>query len=584
MKANYRKILLVLILAGAGILLYEGWKLFWFLTDDAFIAFRYVSNSLSGYGYTWNPPPFHPVEGYTCFLWVVLLDLIWRMFDLTPPEVVNYLSLGFSYLTLALVAWVVMRMKLKPALDRLKLIFLSLILIGTLSNRTFLAWTSSGMETAMFNFFFTLWLVTALLNQHQNHKWLPLLTGSAALTYLTRPDGLVVVLGTSLMLYFSLQAKLKRGELNTKWFLSVTPLLAVAVHLFWRKSFYGEWLPNTFYAKVVAPWPQAGIRYFASFVLEYAVWIWLFLFLAFAYTWLKQTIKFRQQKTLPSKEGRSILSLHGLQPSVFSVIAISALVAQMGYYTLVVGGDHFEYRVYSHLVPLILVSFLWMLNALNIKSKAAIGLFCLFILFSLPLPWTHWMLTKNKITRKETWILIEPVQDKFPSILQSYPRIFDRLQNWLIQHNVCLRHQEHKIFFEYFKNWCPSREEGKKITRDGYPVLVTGSVGVPGWVFPNVAILDQNGLTDYVIARSPFRKNTRLMAHERIPPPGYLESFQPNISVEVPGQVRIQPRQRNLTAAYIITNEAYWINELKVMRLELEQMSDQKKNEQESEH
>jgi len=63
-----------------------------------------------------------------------------------------------------------------------------------------------------------------------------------------------------------------------------------------------------------------------------------------------------------------------------------------------------------------------------------------------------------------------------------------------------------------------------------------------------------------------------------------LESFHPNISVEVPGQVRIQPRQRNLTADYIITNEAYWINELKVIHLELEQMSDQKKNKQESKH
>ena len=36
------------ILLGAAIGLYLGWKVFWFLTDDAFIAFRYVSNSQSG--------------------------------------------------------------------------------------------------------------------------------------------------------------------------------------------------------------------------------------------------------------------------------------------------------------------------------------------------------------------------------------------------------------------------------------------------------------------------------------------------------------------------------------------------------
>ena len=35
---------------------YAGWKLFLFTTDDAYIAFRYASNSLAGYGLTWNPP------------------------------------------------------------------------------------------------------------------------------------------------------------------------------------------------------------------------------------------------------------------------------------------------------------------------------------------------------------------------------------------------------------------------------------------------------------------------------------------------------------------------------------------------
>ena len=51
--------------AAALVLLYLGWKLFWFLTDDAYIAFRYVSNAHLGHGYVWNPPPFRPVEGYT---------------------------------------------------------------------------------------------------------------------------------------------------------------------------------------------------------------------------------------------------------------------------------------------------------------------------------------------------------------------------------------------------------------------------------------------------------------------------------------------------------------------------------------
>jgi len=54
--------------------LYAGWREFWFLTDDAYIAFRYASNALLDNGYVWNAEPFRPVEGYTSFLYVVTLE------------------------------------------------------------------------------------------------------------------------------------------------------------------------------------------------------------------------------------------------------------------------------------------------------------------------------------------------------------------------------------------------------------------------------------------------------------------------------------------------------------------------------
>ena len=80
-----RVIFLCLSLA-AGVGLYKGWQVFWFLTDDAYIAFRYVSNSVLGLGYVWNAAPFQPVEGYTSFLWVVILDLTWKVTGVEPPK------------------------------------------------------------------------------------------------------------------------------------------------------------------------------------------------------------------------------------------------------------------------------------------------------------------------------------------------------------------------------------------------------------------------------------------------------------------------------------------------------------------
>ncbi|MFZ2540776.1 MAG: hypothetical protein WAW75_03260, partial [Gallionella sp.] len=78
--------LAAIMLAIAAVVLFIGWKKFWFLTDDAYIAFRYASNSILGFGYTWNPPPFRPVEGYTSFLWVIILEYIWRIFGVLPPN------------------------------------------------------------------------------------------------------------------------------------------------------------------------------------------------------------------------------------------------------------------------------------------------------------------------------------------------------------------------------------------------------------------------------------------------------------------------------------------------------------------
>ena len=56
--------LAIAVFVAAVLVACAGWQLMWFLTDDAYISFRYLSNALRGYGLVWNPPPFQPVEGY----------------------------------------------------------------------------------------------------------------------------------------------------------------------------------------------------------------------------------------------------------------------------------------------------------------------------------------------------------------------------------------------------------------------------------------------------------------------------------------------------------------------------------------
>ena len=50
---------------------YLGWRLYWFLCDDAFISFRYAENLVLGHGLVFNAG--ERVEGYTNFLWTLTL-------------------------------------------------------------------------------------------------------------------------------------------------------------------------------------------------------------------------------------------------------------------------------------------------------------------------------------------------------------------------------------------------------------------------------------------------------------------------------------------------------------------------------
>jgi len=63
LRNPWRVVLASCFAGGVLLAIFIGWRLFWFLTGDAFIAFRYAAGSHSGYGYVWNLPPFRAVEG-----------------------------------------------------------------------------------------------------------------------------------------------------------------------------------------------------------------------------------------------------------------------------------------------------------------------------------------------------------------------------------------------------------------------------------------------------------------------------------------------------------------------------------------
>jgi arabinofuranosyltransferase len=514
-------------------ILVVGWKLFWFLTDDAFITFRYASNSILGYGYTWNPPPFRPVEGYTNFLWLLLLEFVWRTLGVEPPDSANILSLGFAMGTLVFGALIGLRMKLTGAGVKLRYPLVFIALFAAVTNRTFLAWSSSGLETALFTFLLTAWIFFMLNPTRNLSAWVFLASLLSSLTYLTRPDGLLVVFGTLFLLLW----KRVRAELTNTDVSFALPLLIVPAHFLWRKSYYGLWFPNTFYAKYVAAWPESGIRYVLSFCMEYSLWVWLLL--AGAFLW---------------KAARGLSARRpGLRMSQLIVTAVIA--GHFSYYTFVVGGDYFEYRVYNHLILLLFISSVWLADRVFTRSRAAVGTMVLFVLLSYPIPWAHWHASKDLNTREQTKGMVLPVAPYFPWPMNYYVSVFDDLQRWLMVHMVCVRHQEHKVTAEFQLGRYPTREEGMAKFEPGNDVTYKFAVGIIGWVMPHTAIIDIYGLNDYVVARTPSPAHSsipwkatveasvmerepqlRRMAHEHIALKDYVACFRPNLYVTRDGK------------------------------------------------
>lgn len=229
-----------------------------FLGDDAFISFRYSKHLTLGHGLVWNVG--ERVEGYTNFLWVLLIAL--GMHFSFEPE---WFSLVLSVASGIVVWWLF----LVWALRRHGLLGFSLwfpLIVLSLS-RSFTGWATGGLETMFFTmltFAGALAVVHSRKHMEVTPVWSALLFAAATLT---RPDGIVFAFVAGLVLLFDSI----RGKRSLLAVFSWTALyfLPVGLHVLWRYHYYGFLLPNTFYAKVHGLWLEQALNYFALFERYY---------------------------------------------------------------------------------------------------------------------------------------------------------------------------------------------------------------------------------------------------------------------------------------------------------------------------
>ena len=294
----------------------------WFLTDDAFISFRYVRNLLEGYGLVFNPGEY--VEGYTNFLWILELVALWGLFGLRPEQAAPWLSVAYTVGTLAALWWWIARSPSRH--DRS---FVAWMALGLLcSSATFAVWTSGGgLETRQFTCFIVVAVVC--LAVHGSNRW-GLLAASLSLAAaaLTRPEGLL--LAACCFGWFAAQRIIVDRKLDWRAGITLVAPFAVLVtaHFLFRYGYYGDFLPNTYYAKHIRPWYESGFRYLWAAALETG------LYLLLPLTFVALRVRWQEHRD-----------------GIYALVLL-CITAHM-YYLLRIGGDHFEYRPLDFYWPLL---------------------------------------------------------------------------------------------------------------------------------------------------------------------------------------------------------------------------------------
>ncbi len=471
-----------------------------FLCDDAFISFRYARNLSHGAGLVFNPG-LGRVEGFTNFLWVLLLAVFDR-FGVVPERAALVLSFVASVGLFGLVAWWARR----GAGGRSWVWLTPALLLA--STRSVAVWSTSGLETRAFE----LLVVAGVLRvcyeceafasggepRRAVGGWL------FAIAELMRPDALVV--GLPVLLAAAWYLRRLRGVKGWVRATFVPLVIIVGLHILFRWSYFGDWLPNTYYAKVAgrARWSW-GARYLAAWAIEYGVAFWLPL-IAVALMHARRA-------------GRTHI------PLLFA----AALGPWVGY-IVAIGGDHFEYRILGLMFPL---SYLWVGDGLAALREMPKGRWLVPFSFAAILV-SLWVIPRrshldfpseymsgfpglavgNAASRDD---YLAPERDpllRLP-VIRAIARIHQRLTRELTSHFVAIRQEEHARFLRHAETQghrLRALVDAGLLPRDTR-VAIDCIGAIP--YRSGLLVLDRHGLTDKVVAhQKPAVLD--LMAHEKV--------------------------------------------------------------------
>ncbi len=300
---------------------------FLWMSDDAFVTFRYVDNLYDGNGFVYNAE--ERVEGFTHPLWALMLVPL-KLF-LSLPSASLLLGIG-SFLFL-----------LNYMIDK-NLGGVAVLLVSCFD---FVIWSTSGLETM---FFATLlFLAYMLYMDKEYHK----MAWALLLATLTRPDGLIFLGVFTLFTLLTLKKDVCLKDKEKNVLKIFYPYLLLILYETFRVHYYDAFLPNTYYVKGQGWNIIQGLKYFYVHAQAYPLVIISFI-------------------------GVMIYNLKKNKDNLKSYYPVGVITLLYFVYILKVGGDFMFFRFFVPVLPL----WLYVLYDSSNNKKAITVLFSLLFLVS----------------------------------------------------------------------------------------------------------------------------------------------------------------------------------------------------------
>ena len=471
------------------------------VSDDAYITFRYVKNFLAGNGLVYNIG--ERVEGYTHFLWLMLIAAA-QSFGADPTIITEWLGIASFAATLCILILISFR-ETKLA-HRATFFPVAAALLAL--NYDMAVWATGGLETSFFAFLILLALYLWFYSSLKETNRLVSVGGVLFLATLTRPDGaLFIATVLSLMLYRDRKrgATITSSAKSALLFLLPSLLLGIP-YLLWKLSYYGDILPNTYYAK------SADHSYFG----QGAFYVWLFFKVYFSSAVVMVAFAFWHWRSGKRMQPDQLKLKHSPASGLGSPLAGASIGVSL-YLVLFVmrsGGDFMFARFVIPVLPLIYFIVERALDRLPRPLSRFSLIFCLVLVLAV-LGENQWRESVLFHTNSETAQLEGNWDGKAGGETRGiaderwvYMRKRFNLNG--VERGSLDVYSDIGRYYESFFRGLPVK------------VAISGAQNSIAYYANFPTVIDQYGLTDSYIAHLPIKDRGR-MGHEKEAPEEYLE-------------------------------------------------------------